>query len=283
MLPQSRFARYAAARGRRPSARSRSALFSYGLFANGLDDQGAALLARRRRAPAVHRRRDGRGPRSSARWPSCSAHPAPGFGGSAGRLARQNAVRNPSRTASTAAAVMIGLALITFVAVHRPGRPQLVHRARSTSCSWPTTRSTRGKTPLTSEAAHGGSRRRPASTTSPRSARRGGQARTARRSTSTASTRTCRRCSTSQWNERLGRACPAQLGRHGAFVTTLRGGSRAARRVAAPRRHADRQGADAARHGIFDEPKGGSPFGDVTVSTATFDRAFADHATSSRC
>ncbi len=44
---------------------------------------------------------------------------APGarLGGSAGRLARQNAVRNPSRTASTAAAVMIGIALITFVAV----------------------------------------------------------------------------------------------------------------------------------------------------------------------
>ena len=35
----------------------------------------------------------------------------------AGKLARQNAVRNPKRTASTAAAVMIGLALITFVAV----------------------------------------------------------------------------------------------------------------------------------------------------------------------
>ena len=44
---------------------------------------------------------------------------APGarFGGTAGSLARQNAVRNPTRTASTAAAVMIGLALITFVAV----------------------------------------------------------------------------------------------------------------------------------------------------------------------
>ena len=43
--------------------------------------------------------------------------PGARFGGVAGRLARQNAVRNPSRTASTAAAVMIGLALITFVAV----------------------------------------------------------------------------------------------------------------------------------------------------------------------
>ncbi|MBA3266693.1 MAG: FtsX-like permease family protein [Acidimicrobiia bacterium] len=34
-----------------------------------------------------------------------------------GRLARDNAMRNPARTASTAAALMIGLALVTFVAV----------------------------------------------------------------------------------------------------------------------------------------------------------------------
>ena len=42
--------------------------------------------------------------------------PATRFGGSAGRLARDNAVRNPGRTASTAAALMIGLALVTLVA-----------------------------------------------------------------------------------------------------------------------------------------------------------------------
>jgi putative ABC transport system permease protein len=42
--------------------------------------------------------------------------PAAGLGGSAGRLARENAVRNPGRTASTAAALMIGLALVTVVA-----------------------------------------------------------------------------------------------------------------------------------------------------------------------
>jgi putative ABC transport system permease protein len=34
-----------------------------------------------------------------------------------GRLARENAMRNPARTASTSAALMIGLALVTFVAV----------------------------------------------------------------------------------------------------------------------------------------------------------------------
>ena len=43
--------------------------------------------------------------------------PAGHLAGSAGRLARENAVRNPSRTAATAAALMIGLALVSVVAV----------------------------------------------------------------------------------------------------------------------------------------------------------------------
>ena len=43
--------------------------------------------------------------------------PATRVGGAAGALARENAMRNPSRTASTAAAVMIGLGLVTFVAL----------------------------------------------------------------------------------------------------------------------------------------------------------------------
>jgi putative ABC transport system permease protein len=42
--------------------------------------------------------------------------PARAVGGAAGRLAVANAVRNTSRTAATAAALMIGLALIAFVA-----------------------------------------------------------------------------------------------------------------------------------------------------------------------
>jgi putative ABC transport system permease protein len=42
--------------------------------------------------------------------------PAERMGGAAGHLARENSIRNPRRTASTAAALMIGLALVTFVA-----------------------------------------------------------------------------------------------------------------------------------------------------------------------
>jgi ABC-type antimicrobial peptide transport system permease subunit len=47
--------------------------------------------------------------------------PAERFGGAPGRLARGNAERNPARTASTAAALMIGVALVVFVAVLAAG------------------------------------------------------------------------------------------------------------------------------------------------------------------
>jgi putative ABC transport system permease protein len=47
--------------------------------------------------------------------------PATRIGGAAGALARDNARRNPQRTASTAAALMIGLALVTLVAVLAAG------------------------------------------------------------------------------------------------------------------------------------------------------------------
>jgi putative ABC transport system permease protein len=48
-------------------------------------------------------------------WPGAHA------GGASGVLARENAMRNPKRTASTASALMIGLALVTFVAILAAG------------------------------------------------------------------------------------------------------------------------------------------------------------------
>ena len=47
--------------------------------------------------------------------------PAARFGGAPGALARRNAMRDPSRTASTASALMIGLTLVTFVGVLAAG------------------------------------------------------------------------------------------------------------------------------------------------------------------
>jgi putative ABC transport system permease protein len=48
---------------------------------------------------------------------SVVGRPAERIARAAGRLARENAMRNPGRTAATAAALMIGIALVTFVAI----------------------------------------------------------------------------------------------------------------------------------------------------------------------
>jgi putative ABC transport system permease protein len=52
---------------------------------------------------------------------SLLGRPGQKVGGVAGGLARRNAMRNPSRTSATAAALMIGVSLVTFVAVFGAG------------------------------------------------------------------------------------------------------------------------------------------------------------------
>jgi putative ABC transport system permease protein len=96
------------------------ALLVYGLFGHGLGTKqillfmgagtllifiGVALLAVRFVRPLA--------------W--ALGAPASRFGGAAGSLARDNSRRNPQRTASTASALMIGLALVTLVSVLAAG------------------------------------------------------------------------------------------------------------------------------------------------------------------
>ena len=59
---------------------------------------------------------DGPGARA-ARWPASSASPLPSVLGVTGTLAPGNAARNPRRTSSTAAALVIGLGLVSLVAI----------------------------------------------------------------------------------------------------------------------------------------------------------------------
>jgi putative ABC transport system permease protein len=121
-LPPGRFAKY------RPigSALLTAAGFGllvFGLFGSGLGTKqillsmgvgtllifiGVALLAARFARPLA--------------W--TLGAPAKRFGGAAGSLARDNARRNPQRTASTASALMIGLALVTLVSVIAAGITQ---------------------------------------------------------------------------------------------------------------------------------------------------------------
>jgi putative ABC transport system permease protein len=113
--PRSRFAPYAPYVALTTIALAIVSL-GVGLFVNGLETPllllllgvgaialflGVALLASRLVKPLA----------AIVGWP------AERLGGMAGELARENSIRNPGRTASTAAALMIGLALVTVVAV----------------------------------------------------------------------------------------------------------------------------------------------------------------------
>ena len=60
---------------------------------------------------------------------SIVGRPLERFRGVSGRLARENSVRNPGRTASTAAALMIGLALVSFVAIFAAGLRSSINSA----------------------------------------------------------------------------------------------------------------------------------------------------------
>jgi putative ABC transport system permease protein len=118
-LPPGRFARYRWIGAVLMTVAGFAALL-YGLFGSGLDTTqiliwmglgalliflGVALFSSRLVRPLA----------------GVLGIPAAAFGGAAGFLARDNARRNPQRTASTAAALMIGLALVTLVATLAAG------------------------------------------------------------------------------------------------------------------------------------------------------------------
>ncbi len=118
-LPESRFARFRTAGSLALTALGFAAL-AFGLFGSGLGTKqvllwmgvgallifiGVALFSARLVRPLA----------------AVLGAPAAAIGGAAGQLAKDNARRNPQRTASTAAALMIGLALVTLVALLAAG------------------------------------------------------------------------------------------------------------------------------------------------------------------
>jgi putative ABC transport system permease protein len=118
-LPPGRFARFRGV-GAALTAVAGFAALLYGLFGSGLGTTqilvwmglgallvflGVALFSSRLVRPLAH----------VLGWPATR------IGGAAGLLARDNSRRNPQRTASTAAALMIGLALVTLVATLAAG------------------------------------------------------------------------------------------------------------------------------------------------------------------
>jgi putative ABC transport system permease protein len=200
---------------------------------------------------------------------------APGarLAGTPGSLARQNAMRNPARTASTAAALMIGLALVTAVGVLAAG----LKSSFGTSV---------GKQFLADYALTSENGFSPTGISSERALQhvpivqvisgvRAGEGRVFGSNTNvTGVSPGIGRVIKIKWAAG-GPGVPAALGLNGAFVDdsyakkhNLHVGTKFGLETPGGKT------LDLTLNGIYKPPKGGAPFGTVTISTALFDRTY---------
>jgi putative ABC transport system permease protein len=272
VMPRSRFARYALPASAAVVAAA-VALFSYGVFAHGLDTKvrllslvagvlflfvGVATVASRVVRPLTY----------------LLGAPGARLGGTAGSLARQNAVRNPARTASTAAAVMIGLALITFVAVAGEGfRTSFASSVDELFVADYAVIA--GNNPLTNKAAQAVAKTPGVEDVSEI---RGANAKLAGKSIGVNGVdANLTKMVDMTWASGSS-SVPAHLGREGAFVKKRYADDHSLH-IGSPLTLTTPTGKTLRLRieGVFDEPKGGSPFRDVAISKSTFDASFANH------
>ena len=199
--------------------------------------------------------------------------PAARFGAAAGTLARGNAARAPARTASTASALMIGLALVTMVGVLAAGlRSRFESSVKQVFVADYAITSTDNFTPISTSAEN-------ALRTAPGvelvSGVRAGDGRAFGSTVRvTAVTPEVTRVIALKWKQGSPQT-PAELGSDGAFVDSAYANAEHLH-VGSP--IAVETPAGAKLHlvikGITSPPKGASPYGDVTISTALFDRNY---------
>ena len=197
--------------------------------------------------------------------------PATKIGGAAGQLARDNARRNPQRTASTAAALMIGLALVTLVATLAAGITASFRGAVNdifTSDYAITAQNNYSPIPVSvGEAAA-----KAPGVTAAGSVRTGDSLVFGKKEFMTAVTPGAPDVMRLVWTEGS-QDVMANLGADGAFVDNgfadshnLKIGSTIPVTFVTGKSRTFRV------KGIFDPPTGGSPFGPVTISAATWDK-----------
>jgi putative ABC transport system permease protein len=271
VLPESRFARFGPHAALATIAAAVAAML-VGLFVGGLSTTnrllaigvgaaaiflGVAMLAKTLVPPLA----------SVLGWP------ARRFGGAAGALARGNAMRNPQRTASTASALMIGLALVTLVSVLAAGLKTRFESAVNQlfSADYALT-ATDNFSPISIASANA-LRKVPGVTVV--SGVRAGEGRAfGNRIGLTGVSPDVSKVISVDWAQGSP-AVPSQLGRDGAFVS---------------KDFAQKHGLDTGSpisvetptgrtlhltvRGVFSPPQGGSPYGDVTISTQRFDASF---------
>ena len=174
---------------------------------------------------------------------------------------RDNAQRNPQRTASTAAALMIGLALVTLVAVLASGHHATFRGAVDDLFDGGLRDHGAEQLLADSDQRRGSAPRRRRASRRSRRSRRARRACSTRRSRSRPSTRHA--AGARRWSGRRDRTPSlALLGRDGAFVDDgLRGGPPPDASARRSRADADRQDADLVVKGSSSQPTGGSPFG----------------------
>ena len=270
-LPESRFARF-----RTPAALILAAigfgLVIYGLFGSGLGTAaillfmgagallvfiGVALFASKL-VPGLA---------TLLGWPTARV------GGAPGQLARGNAKRNPQRTASTAAALMIGLALVTLVAVLGQGiRSSFTGAVDKIFVSDYAITAQNNFSPIPTDAADAAANAPGAEAVA---SVRAGQALVLGKVESvTAVTPNAGEAIALDWADGS-QAVFGQLGENGAFIDNGFADDNNLT-IGSPIKITVPSGTvvPLVIKGIFDPPAGGSPFGIVTFSSATFDKNY---------
>ena len=271
-LPESRFARFRVPGAVVVAVLGFAALL-YGLFGSGLGTGallaflgigallvfvGVALFAWKL-VPALA---------TALGWPTAR------LGGAAGELARGNAMRNPQRTASTAAALMIGLALVTLVGVLASGiRSTFTGAVDDLFVSDYAITAQNNFSPIPPDAAAAAANAPGVEDVA--SVRTGEALVYGDPEFVTAVTPNIADTLSLEWKE-ASQAVLGSLGRDGAFVDdgfaedhNLRLGSSLSITVPTGER------VQLVVKGIFEPPTGGSPFGNVTFSSETFDANYS--------
>ena len=271
ILPESRFARF-----RTPAALILAAIgftmLIYGLFGSGLGTAevllmmgGGALLIFF--GVSLFASKLVPGLAALLGWPTAQ------FGGAPGQLAQGNATRNPQRTASTAAALMIGLTLVTLVALLGAGiRASFTGAVDKIFVADYAITAQNNFSPIPPDAAEAASR---APGVEAVASVRAGQALIfGSVENVTAVTPNAAQAIQLNWVDGS-QDVYAQLGADGAFIDNdyakkhnLSLGS--PMKITVP----SGETVPLVVKGIFDPPAGGSPFGTVTFSTATFDQNY---------
>jgi putative ABC transport system permease protein len=271
LLPPSRFARFGLA-GAVGTLLASIAIMLVALFVGGLSTGtrligvglgavglflGVSMLAPRVVPPLVR----------VLGWPAAT------FGGASGKLARGNSRRNPSRTASTASALMIGLTLVTLVGVLAAGlRTRFQNGVNQAFIANYAVTATNNFTPI-STASEAALRTAPG-VTAVSGVRAGAGKAFGSTINVTGVAPNVNQVIYVKWTHGS-QNTPAELGMDGAFVSKAYAQAQHLH-VGSPITVQTPGGAvlHLTLRGIDDPAKGASPFGDVTISSARFDTVY---------